>query len=88
MHLRLQLGTVDEKFSFLTNDMKYAAREKVNKETGTKRMYSHAIVTPGRDGWLDKVEEEEAAAEARFLEGLHDRRQHQQAPLQMAVAAR
>jgi hypothetical protein len=43
-----------------TNDMKYAAREKVNKEAGTKRMFSHAIFTAGRDGWLDKVEEEEA----------------------------
>ena len=52
--------SVDEKFSFLTNDMKYAAREKVNKESGTKRMFSHAIFTAGRDGWLDKVEEEQA----------------------------
>jgi uncharacterized protein len=51
--------SVDEKFSFLTNDMKYAAREKVNKEAGTRRMFSHAIFTPGRDGWLDKVEEEQ-----------------------------
>lgn len=50
--------SVDEKFSFLTNDMKYAAREKVNKEAGTKRMFSHAIFTAGRDGWLAKVEEE------------------------------
>src|SRR6185295_9741667 len=48
----------DEKFSFLTNQMKFDAREKVNKEAGTRRMYSHAIFTPGRDGWLDKVEEE------------------------------
>ena len=52
--------SVDEKFSFLTNDMKYAAREKVNKEAGTRRMFSHAIFTAGRDGWLDKVEEEQA----------------------------
>ncbi len=52
--------SVDPKFSFLTNDMKYAAREKVNKESGTRRMYSHAIFTPGHDGWLDKVEEEQA----------------------------
>jgi predicted TIM-barrel fold metal-dependent hydrolase len=52
--------SVDEKFSFLTNDMKYAAREKVNKEAGTRRMYSHAIITPGRDGWMAKVEEENA----------------------------
>ena len=48
----------DEKFSFLTNQQKFDAREKVNKEAGTRRMYSHAIFTPGRDGWLDKVEQE------------------------------
>jgi predicted TIM-barrel fold metal-dependent hydrolase len=50
--------SVDEKFSFLTNQMKFDAREKVNKEAGTRRMYSHAIMTPGRDGWLAKVDEE------------------------------
>src|SRR5499426_627846 len=50
----------DEKFSFLTNQMKYDAREKVNKEAGTRRMFSHAIFTPGRDGWLAKVDEEDA----------------------------
>lgn len=52
--------SVDEKYSFLTNEMKFEAREKVNKEAGTKRMFSHAIFTPGRDGWLEKVEEEQA----------------------------
>jgi predicted TIM-barrel fold metal-dependent hydrolase len=53
-------GSYSEKpeLSFLTNDMKYAAREKVNKEAGTRRMFSHAIFTPGHDGWLQKVEEE------------------------------
>ena len=50
----------DEKFNFLTNDEKHDAREKVNKEAGTRRMFSHAIFTPGRDGWLAKVEEEDA----------------------------
>ena len=39
--------SVDAKFSFLTNDMKRDAREKINKEAGTRRMYSHAIFTPG-----------------------------------------
>ena len=52
--------SVDEKFSFLTNQMKFDAREKLNKESGTRRMFSHAIFTPGRDGWLEKVEEENA----------------------------
>jgi hypothetical protein len=48
----------DPAFNFLTNDQKRDAREKVNKDAGTKRMFSHAIFTPGRDGWLAKVEEE------------------------------
>jgi hypothetical protein len=50
--------SVDEKFSFLTNQMKFDAREKINKEAGTRRMYSHAIFTPGWPNWLQKVEEE------------------------------
>jgi predicted TIM-barrel fold metal-dependent hydrolase len=50
--------SVDEKYSFLTNQMKFDARAKVNKEAGTKRMFSHAIFTAGRDGWMAKVDEE------------------------------
>ena len=50
--------SVDPKFSFLTNDMKRDAREKINKEAGTRRMFAHAIFTPGHDGWLQKVDEE------------------------------
>jgi len=50
--------SVEERDSFLTNDMKHAARERVNREAGTKRMYSHAIFTPGWPGWLDRVDEE------------------------------
>ena len=50
--------SVDPKYSFLTNDMKHTAREKVNKESGTRRMFSHAIFTPKWDGWLEKAEEE------------------------------
>src|ERR687895_2981813 len=46
--------SVDEKYSFLTNDMKRDAREKVKKEAGTRRMFSHAIFTPGHEGWLEK----------------------------------
>ena len=64
------------------------ARERVNKEAGTKRMFSHAIFTPGRDGWLEKVDEEMERLQARFVEGLHDRRQHQQAPGQAPVPPR
>jgi hypothetical protein len=50
--------SVDEKFSFLTNQMKRDTRERINKEAGTRRMFSHAIFTPGWPGWLDKVEAE------------------------------
>jgi predicted TIM-barrel fold metal-dependent hydrolase len=50
--------SVDPKYSFLTNDMKYDAREKINREAGTRRMFSHAIFTPGWPNWLEKVEEE------------------------------
>ncbi len=38
--------SMDEKFSFLTNQMKFDAREKLNKESGTRRMFSHTIFTP------------------------------------------
>jgi uncharacterized protein len=41
---------------FLTNEQMAAAREKVNKEAGSKRLYTHAIFTPGQPGWLDKLD--------------------------------
>jgi predicted TIM-barrel fold metal-dependent hydrolase len=51
--------SVDPKFSFLTNEMKFDAREKINAQSGgTRRMFSHAIFTPGWVGWLDAVDEQ------------------------------
>jgi predicted TIM-barrel fold metal-dependent hydrolase len=41
---------------FLTNDMTVAAREKVNREAGTRRMMAHAIFTPGYPGWMDEID--------------------------------
>jgi hypothetical protein len=41
---------------FLTNEMKAAARAKINQEAGTRRMLSHAIFTPGQPGWLEQVD--------------------------------
>jgi uncharacterized protein len=41
---------------FLTNEQTAAAREKVNKSAGSKRLFSHAIFTPGQPGWLDQLE--------------------------------
>ncbi|MEK6246147.1 MAG: amidohydrolase, partial [Pseudomonadota bacterium] len=50
--------SVDPKFSFLTNEMKHDARDKINREAGTRRMFAHAIFTPGWPGWLDKFDAE------------------------------
>ena len=33
-----------------------AARDKVNKRFGSRRLFSHAIFTPGQPGWLEKVD--------------------------------
>ena len=41
---------------FLTNEMAIAARDRVNREAGTKRMFAHAIFTPGQPGWLESLE--------------------------------
>jgi predicted TIM-barrel fold metal-dependent hydrolase len=41
---------------FLTNQQMADAREKVNKEAGYKRLFAHAIFTPGQPGWLDALD--------------------------------
>ena len=70
---------------FLTNEMTIAARERVNKEAGSKRMMAHAIFTPGQPGWLEHLEHA-LSHEAQFHQGLHDRRQHQQGQEPVSLA--
>ena len=41
---------------FLTNEQMAAAREKVNREAGSKRLFTHAIFTPGAPGWLERLD--------------------------------
>lgn len=41
---------------FLTNEQMAQAREKVNTRAGAKRLYTHAIFTPGQPGWLDQLD--------------------------------
>src|SRR5947207_310867 len=41
---------------FLTNDMKAQARADVNGLAKSKRMFAHAIFTPGYDGWMDQID--------------------------------
>jgi len=41
---------------FLTNEQMAEAREKVNAQAGTKRLYTHGMFTPGQPGWLDALD--------------------------------
>ncbi len=41
---------------FLTNEMVFQTRAKVNKNAGSKRMLAHYIITPGQPGWLEGVD--------------------------------
>jgi predicted TIM-barrel fold metal-dependent hydrolase len=41
---------------FLTNEQMSQARDKVNKKLNGRRLFSHAIFTPGQPGWLEKVD--------------------------------
>jgi len=41
---------------FLTNAQMAAARRRVNAEAGSRRLFAHAIFTPGRPGWLDDLD--------------------------------
>ena len=41
---------------FLTNEMMAAARERVNAEAGSKRMFAHAVFTPGQPGWMEALD--------------------------------
>ncbi len=41
---------------FLTNRQMAEARDKVNQRFGSRRLFSHAIFTPGQPGWLEQVD--------------------------------
>ena len=56
----------------------FETRAKVNKQAGSRRMMAHFTITPGQPGWLDKVDRGDRGLQARFVEGLHRRRQHPQ----------
>jgi predicted TIM-barrel fold metal-dependent hydrolase len=40
----------------LPQDAVFAARDKVNREAGAKRLLAHYTLTPGQPGWLDGVD--------------------------------
>ncbi|HEX3499177.1 MAG TPA: hypothetical protein VHT04_07610, partial [Stellaceae bacterium] len=41
---------------FLTNEMVFRTREKVNQAAGSRRMLAHYTITPGQPGWLDGID--------------------------------
>ena len=49
-------GSEEPRDWFLTNEMKAAARAKVNELSRSRRMLSHAIFMPGMPGWMEDVE--------------------------------
>lgn len=42
---------------FLTNEQMAQAREKVNSEAGARRLFAHAIFTPGQPNWLEHLDD-------------------------------
>jgi hypothetical protein len=41
---------------FLTNEQMAKARKDINDEAGSRRVFCHAIFTPGQPGWLEKLD--------------------------------
>ena len=62
-------GSEEPRDWFLTNEMKADARAKVNKLTGSKRMFSHAIFQPGMPGWMDRVDHDLAQLKPDAFKG-------------------
>ena len=42
---------------FLPQEQVFKTRTAINEKAGTRRMLAHFTITPGWDGWLDKVDE-------------------------------
>jgi hypothetical protein len=38
---------------FLTNEEALRARGELNEKAGSKRLYAHAVFTPGQPGWIE-----------------------------------
>ena len=64
-------GAPSEKLEdwFLTNKMKAEARANVNAIAGSRRMMSHAIFTPGYDGWMDAIDRDIATLKPDSMKG-------------------
>ncbi len=49
-------GAPSEGQPMLTNDQMAAARSAVNTIAGERRLLTHAVMSPGHDGWLDEID--------------------------------
>jgi predicted TIM-barrel fold metal-dependent hydrolase len=54
---------------FLTNKMKADARAEVNAIARSRRMMSHAIFTPGYDGWMEAIDRDIATLKPDSMKG-------------------
>ena len=72
---------------FLTNEMKAEARAKVNKEAGSQADAGPRHLHARAAGLAGGHRPCHRRAEARLVQGLHDRRQHPQGDQQVSVAA-
>jgi uncharacterized protein len=41
---------------FLTNDMVFQTRDRVNKQAGSRRLLAHYTIVPGQPGWMDGID--------------------------------
>lgn len=46
----------DPNMSIITNDQMAQTRALFNRFAGSRRLLCHSVVSPGRDGWLDRVD--------------------------------
>ena len=51
---------------FIPQDQVFKTRAAVNEKAGTRRMLAHFTITPGWDGWLDKVDEGDRTGPTRI----------------------
>ena len=61
--------TDDAELMFLGNDQIAAARDLINRISGSRRALGHGIVTPGAPGWLDEVDRVLATLQPQSLKG-------------------
>ena len=71
---------------FLTNDMKLDARTRVNQAAGSQALPVARRLHAGLSGLDGRGRSRHSHLEARLVEGLHGRRQHQQGPVDPSMA--